>query len=722
MLEILAPAGGKESALAAINHGADAIYLALKQFSARSSAENFDKDSFKEILDYAHLFGVKVHVAMNTLIKESELFDYLQQIVEVWNLGCDAFIVSDIFLGKLIKEQCPDIVLHLSTQAGVCNEYGAALAKSYGFSRVVLARETPISEIRKITKIIETEVFVQGALCTCFSGQCYMSSFAGGNSGNRGKCKQPCRKLYSIDRQNCIEKSYKLSLSDLCVGEKIFDLIDSGVTSFKIEGRMRRAEYVAAAVDYYRSILDGENDKNKLSALKRTFNRGNYTQSLAYGQSKNFISSQVQGHIGEYVGMVKVINGTYICQTNERFSKNDGFKILRDGKEVGGAWFVENTNTGFVLQSKTKLRNADKIFITTDNQLFERLLSLNRKLKIKVSASFKIGSVAEIMINDKKFNSDFVLEKADKRALTSDELIKNLQKIDVYPFEISFDKIECDEVFVPISQLNLFRRQAYNDFFKDLTQTKNTQYSSICVPKFEKINVTKTKTAVILTDLSTVNAEIGILKINNFEADIVALTKNFKNEKFLYVPPFFTFEDGERFKQIAQCYDGIYSDGIGGVNLSKSLGKKFFAGFGFNISNSVDLALCDADYVCISKELTVKEASSLSTEKTFYLTQGDIKIMDLIYCPFEKKCRECDKRSLYNLTDENKRNFPLRRYETSECRFELYNCATLVCDPIKNLNSFIDCSISDPKTVLSGAIKSNNVTKITRGHSQTETN
>lgn len=722
MSEILAPAGGKESALAAINHGADAIYLALKQFSARSSAENFDMDSFKEILDYAHLFGVKVYVAMNTLIKESELSDYFRQIVDVWNLGCDAFIVSDIFLGKLIKEQCPDLVLHLSTQAGVCNEYGANLAKSYGFSRVVLARETPISEIRKITKIIETEVFVQGALCTCFSGQCYMSSFAGGNSGNRGKCKQPCRKLYSIDRQNCIEKSYKLSLSDLCVGEKIFDLIESGVTSFKIEGRMRRAEYVAAAVDYYRSILNGESDKNKLSALKRTFNRGNYTQSLAYGQSKNFISSQVQGHIGEYVGMVKVINGTYTCQTNERFSKNDGFKILRDGKEVGGAWFVENTNTGFIIQSKTKLRNADKVFITTDTKLFERLLSLKRKLKVKVSASFKIGTVAEITINDKKFISDFVLEKAEKRGLSDDELIKNLQKIDVYPFEISFDKIECDEGFVPISQLNMFRRQAYNDYNNSLTQTNNTQYFSISVPKFEQSKVKNDKTAVISTDLNNVEAEIGILKINSFNADIVSLTKNFKNEKFLYVPPFFTFEDGERYKELSMNFDGIYSDGIGGINLSKTLGKKFFAGFGFNISNSVDLAMCDADYVCISKELTVREASGLSAENTFYLTLGDIKIMDLIYCPFEKKCRECDKRNLYTLTDENNRNFPLRRYETGECRFELYNCATLVCDPIKNFNSFIDCSISDPKRILNGANKSSNTTKITHGHSQNEIN
>ena len=166
MCEILAPAGDKNSALAAINSGADAIYLGLKQFSARSSAENFDEEQLREIINYAALFGVKVHVAMNTLVKQSEAESFIPAVKRAWELGADAIIMQDIFIGRAIHEMYPEIVLHLSTQAGVCNIYGAKLAKKFGFSRVILARETAFEDIRQIASFMETEVFVQGALCT----------------------------------------------------------------------------------------------------------------------------------------------------------------------------------------------------------------------------------------------------------------------------------------------------------------------------------------------------------------------------------------------------------------------------------------------------------------------------------------------------------------------------------------------------------------------------
>ena len=275
MLELLAPAGNLECAKCAIHSGANAIYLGVANFSARQSADNFQTDELSTLLKTARVMGVKVYVAMNTLVKDDELDEFFQTLLNVWNAGVDAIILQDIFLGKKIKETYPQITLHLSTQAGVCDCYGATLAKQYGFSRVILARETPYAEMEKITKIIETEAFVQGALCTAFSGQCYFSSFAGGNSGNRGRCKQPCRKRYYYNRNGNTEYSYALSLADLSVGEQIQKYISAGVTSFKIEGRMRRPEYVAAATQYYRAILDGEETRNALSNLKRAYNRGN---------------------------------------------------------------------------------------------------------------------------------------------------------------------------------------------------------------------------------------------------------------------------------------------------------------------------------------------------------------------------------------------------------------------------------------------------------------
>ena len=352
MTEILAPAGNGDCAKAAINAGADAVYLGLDKFSARSSAENFDSDKLAYICRYAHLFGTKVYAALNTVVKDSEIEDFIKTALNAWNTGCDALILQDIFLGKFLKQNFPDICLHLSTQAGTCNVYGAELAKKYGFDRVILARETKLSDIAEISKIIETEAFVQGALCTCFSGQCYMSSFIGGNSGNRGKCKQPCRKKYSIDRVGFEEEAYRLSLSDLCVDRRIDEYLASGVKSFKIEGRMRRPEYVSASVSYYKKLLKGNSVNNEFSDLKRTFNRGNYTSGLAFGQDKSFISSAVQGHIGEYAGIIKVDSSKYILRTDKKLSAGDGFKILRGGVETGGAVLSGEVKGGYVLSSK----------------------------------------------------------------------------------------------------------------------------------------------------------------------------------------------------------------------------------------------------------------------------------------------------------------------------------------------------------------------------------
>ncbi|MBQ9730216.1 MAG: U32 family peptidase, partial [Clostridia bacterium] len=211
MTEILAPAGNLDCALCALDAGADAVYLGYGVFSARASAENFNEEELKKLLERAKALSVKVYLAMNTLVKDDELEEFCSLLLKLYALGVDAVILQDVLLGKAVKERYPHVVLHLSTQAGVCSVSGAEFAKECGFSRVILARETPLEVISKITKIIETEVFVQGALCTCFSGECYLSSFAGGNSGNRGKCKQPCRKRYSYNRPGYEEMRYALS-------------------------------------------------------------------------------------------------------------------------------------------------------------------------------------------------------------------------------------------------------------------------------------------------------------------------------------------------------------------------------------------------------------------------------------------------------------------------------------------------------------------------------
>lgn len=678
MTEILAPAGDNESALAAINAGADAIYLGLTSFSARSSARNFDLEAFKNLSARARLFGVKAYVAMNTLVKESELDDFVQTAVEVWNAGADAIIMQDAFLGKYLKQTYPQMVLHLSTQAGVCNAYGAQFAKECGFSRVILARETKIEDIREITRIIETEVFVQGALCTCFSGQCYLSSFAGGNSGNRGKCKQPCRKRYRIDREGFDSLSYAISLSDLSVGGDIKQLIEAGVSSFKIEGRMRRPEYVSAAVNYYKNILSESVSNCDISALKRTYNRGNYTKGLAFGQDRSFISSAVQGHIGEYIGTVTVTHDKYFCPSKEKRVTGDGFKILRGGAELCGAAFGGEAKCGFYLNSSTRLKNGDKVFITTDTALNDRLAFPERKLKVKISINTSAGEVPQAIINGNSYTADFIAEQASSKPLTADDIKKCFNKVDNYPFTAEYTAVNVKNAFIPLSRLNEFRRRVYADFYANLTASENEIIEKVQpLPVFnaEKGN---SMTAIACRSLNGVKADIGILKPDDYFADLTPLYSGFKGEKFLYLPPYLTGAEIEKLKAIITQFDGVYSEGNYAIPLAEQLNKKLFAGTGFNLSNSVSLSGIQAEYVALSKELTSREIQPLIRKNTFYLTAGAIKVMDLIYCPFSHSCARCDKRTFYTLTDEENRAFPLRRYTAKECRFELYNCNPLV--------------------------------------------
>ncbi|MGN1373087.1 MAG: U32 family peptidase [Candidatus Coproplasma sp.] len=682
MIEILAPAGDEKSAYTAINAGCNAIYLGLTAFSARSSAQNFDFESLERLISYAKFFGVKIYVAMNTLVKESELESFVQTAVRVWNAGASAIIIQDLFLGAYLKREYPQMVLHLSTQAGICNEYGARYAKSLGFDRVILARETKLADVEKIAKIIETEVFVQGALCTCFSGQCYLSSFAGGNSGNRGKCKQPCRKKYKINRKNYDLYAYRISLSDLSVGESIEKLVDAGVASFKIEGRMRRPEYVAAAVNYYKTLLEGREAKAQLSALKRTYNRGNYTKGLAFGQDKSFLSSAVQGHIGEFVGTVSVENGRFIVRTSARFSEGDGFKILRGGEEICGAYYSSQVKGGIELKSSARLKNGDKAFITTDTALNSRLLSATRTCKIFVEVSVNAGQAPVATIDGQTFVADFICEQAQSRPTSQEDIIKNFSRIDNYPFSVSFGEVATDgKSFIPVSKLNAFRRQAYAGYFASQTANTNPLIEQVKPLPAAANPVKNALTCVISEDFKGVNADIAVLKPTVYSGDLFAKLEGFKGEKFIYLPPYLSGEDIEGLIPLITPFDGIYCGGNYAVELARQLNKKLFAGVGFNLSNSISVSLCPADYISLSKELSVAEAKPLAQSNTFYLIGGDIKVMDLIYCPFSRTCRDCDRKRLYTLTDENGREFPLRRYEVNYpqngCRFEIYNCADL---------------------------------------------
>ena len=339
-MKVLSPVGNFESLKAAVYNGADEVYLGINHFNARNNIDGFTLDTLKEAVDFAHLYGVKVLLAINILFTDSEMKGALDIIVKGYNVGVDAFIVQDLGLASLINKHYPSVELHASTQMGIHNLEGVLAIKKYGFKRVVLARETPLEEVKRIrdNTDIEIEYFVHGALCVSFSGNCYLSSYALNESGNRGKCKQLCRLPYTLKNgSKIIKKGYLLSAKDFCLIDRLNDLEKAGVDVLKIEGRARRPYYVGAITKAYRQALDGE--KVNRETLTLAFNRG-FTEGYFNGNG-NMISN-LNNHTGINVGKVvkfnqgKKFNQIYFT-SNRALSPKSTFKFF-DGLEESYYW------------------------------------------------------------------------------------------------------------------------------------------------------------------------------------------------------------------------------------------------------------------------------------------------------------------------------------------------------------------------------------------------
>ena len=699
MIELLAPAGGEESFYAAVNNGANAVYLGLDLFSARKNAGNFTLEKLKEVSAYARLLGVKVYCALNTLIKDSELENFERCAIAAVEAGADALILQDMFLGGRLKEKYPFLNLHLSTQAGVCNVFGAKAAAEHGFSRVILARETPLGEIKKISSTIECEAFVQGALCTSFSGHCYMSSFIGGNSGNRGLCKQPCRKKYTYHGSNFKEKEgYSLSLSDLMLGADVAELIAAGVTSFKIEGRMRRPEYVAASCAYYSAALNGR--EGDAEALKRTYNRGDYTKGLVFGQAQNLISAKVQNHKGSFIGRVESVAGRRIfVRSRYKPIKGDGFKIISDGGECGGFSIAGDccAEGGFYADVSGRAMPGDGVYVTTDARLNGELLSA--KKTVPVSLDFILGEKCRLVMSSRGISveSEAEAQPAKSRPLAKADVEEQILKFSGEPFAAENVKIEIKgSYFMPKSAINAMRRECVEKLKAALSERKvgkieyraalepvNADAPDIPTPNLANATVLgKDRSLAVISDrfdfcldgvteaIFTPSDYSSAEETEHFFAE----TENFRGERFLYLPPFFTERDAMTVYPFINRYDGIYCDGVYGVEFAGRVKKELFAGIEFNIFNRVDaeeLAQSGIYKFCLSKELSDKEASAISGGYLF--TCGAIKVMSLEYCPFGKKCAQCRREDNFFMRDYAGREFRVRRYKLGGCRFEIYN-------------------------------------------------
>lgn len=381
-IELLAPAGSMESLYAAVQNGADAVYLGGAKFSARAYASNFDEENMIKAVEYCHLYNVKIYVTVNTAMKEEEIKEALEYVEFLYKIGVDALIIQDAGLAQLIKRNFPKFELHASTQMSIHNAEGALFLKNLGFSRIVLSRELSLDEITHISKYlnIETEIFVHGALCVSYSGQCLMSSLIGGRSGNRGRCAQPCRLPYEIidKKRKKKAKGYILSPKDVCTIENIKDIINSGTSSLKIEGRMKRPEYVAGVVSAYRKAIDDANCdiETERKKLLQLFNREGFSKAYLYGNvGRDMMSYRFPKNTGVFIGKV---NRDLTIELKENVKLQDGIRFGGDGftifKIVKGSTNVEEAFVGDRVKLKpTKYKAGDMLFKTSDNELLNNL-------------------------------------------------------------------------------------------------------------------------------------------------------------------------------------------------------------------------------------------------------------------------------------------------------------------------------------------------------------
>lgn len=492
-MELLAPAGNFDSLKAAVICGADAVYLGAEKFGARASADNFDESSLARAVEFAHLHGVKIHLTVNTLIKDSEMPDAIATVKKAHSMGVDAFIVQDLGLIHRIKEEVPYAVLHASTQMGISNLYGAMLAQSLGIRRVVLARETlpsDIAEIKHKTNL-EVEVFCHGALCVSYSGNCYYSSLVSGCSGNRGKCLQLCRKKYISEGSS----GYFLSAKDICLVDKIAELKALGVDSLKIEGRMRAPEYVAETVSVYKKAIEGKAPANTMERLKTVFNRGNFCKAYFVEPTEKVIYSQTQNNIGLKCGKVKAIRqGKAILETSRKLSLGDGVKYLRNGIETGGGLIDGQGETGF----RGSVKTGDDVHLTSSVKLKKKVSSLCADIPVKVDVNIGMNG-ASVTASYNGFagvaKSDIAVQRAQSRALRKEEVANAIGTLGGTDFSLESINITLeDNVFFPASQIKTLRKTAVvglkNKILTDYNaKQKGIANSAICERKTDWLKI-----------------------------------------------------------------------------------------------------------------------------------------------------------------------------------------------------------------------------------------
>ncbi|MDF2699640.1 MAG: putative peptidase family, partial [Haloplasmataceae bacterium] len=461
-VELLAPAGSFEALKAGVAAGANAVYLGGSGFGARAFAKNFDNDEMIEAIKFAHLYNVKIYVTLNTITYDHEMKNIFNYVKFLYQNDVDAIIVQDLGLMEIIRSKFPDLEIHASTQMTIHNLDAVKFLKAKGINRVVLARENTITQIKRIVDEtgIDVEVFVHGAICVCYSGQCLMSGLIGGRSGNRGKCAQPCRRRYSlkVNDETIENKKYLLSPKDLNTIENIDKIIESGIKSLKIEGRMKSPEYVAIVVNAYRKAIDYYYEHKKvfiseedISDITQIFNR-KFTKGFLFNEKGNeFINLDKNNNTGLLIGkVVSCDNNKLKVKLTHDLNLNDG--IYFDNTEVGmtvSKLIVNNKETKqakandlVILDVPVSINKNTEVYKTTDAVLEDKARLIGSMLQIipiNIEVDLFINQKPKIKVTDNLGNRiddeiEFMIEESKNQMIDNKKITEQLSKLGNTPF------------------------------------------------------------------------------------------------------------------------------------------------------------------------------------------------------------------------------------------------------------------------------------------------
>lgn len=696
--ELLAPAGDFECLKSAINSGADAVYFGFNQFNARANVENFNADNLRDAVKYAHLHGVKMYMALNILIDDEEIDDVINTVNFARQCRVDAFIVQDIGLATLLKECFPGIELHASTQMGVSTLEGARFLKKHGFSRVVLARETSISEVRRIKENldIEIEYFVQGALCVGYSGNCYFSSLVENASGNRGKCKQLCRLPYEMKYDQKKKSGYLLSAKDLCMLPLLKELSQAGVDSFKIEGRARRAAYVAGAVEVYREALDNNYhySDNQIIKLKHLFNRGHF--ACGYLKQENMIYPQICSHIGVEIGRVETFKkgnrfNEVIVGSSHDITRGDllQFESSSGMRQSVSVYDVKKLKSNqFYLTTTNIVEKGAKVSLLVNSRLEEDILKKKAKIAVGVEFKAKAGQKAVLRLSAQDVavivESEETCEKSKSQPLTKEECNSQLAKMGDEFVLASLD-FDCDEVFIRKAQLNQLRRDGLRQLQKEIVvkreQHLSTNFNSLKQGDKQKEKANNKKILIFnqfskLMDNIACDDYIVYSPSDYNKEELEKINSLAKNIVYLDTPPFAQEADLKFLLEICASCDKIGVVANNYYALSLTSPEKTIIGSELNVVNSATVNFYKElgyNKIILNKEgfytLQMKDKTGL-----FVNSNLQERLIYFKHCPIKEQiggdCSDCRYKEgiTYSLAGKKYR---LERKKIKSCLFML---------------------------------------------------